>query len=1015
MEPLDHLTRPARGLSRDARPRAGRILATALATLFLVAAIPLETARGQGYTFIQYLPAQGLSQSQVTCLMQDSTGYLWIGTVAGGLNRFDGHTFTSYRWSEGLRAVFIRALAEHRGKLYVGTRSGLFRQERDRFEAIGFQSHQPLDIYDLTITPNNELLVSTNSGLFHLDGARLEPDPRGQLLPQGSVHDAVFSPRGELWVMGRDWKTGSYWLGCIRGLTFNPVRLEEGMVVEAILPDPAGGLWVATRSGLYHTEGRALRPALPETAWFRQPIASLYQGPGGKLWAGSWHGVATVENGTVTVFDFNVGFPPVRVRAMLQDRESNAYFGTDGEGLLQLPPQPFARYAVPPMEDYAAMRTVLDGRGRRWIATFGQGLWYVKSGAAHRVGASLGQALLDCTALLLNDDGTLWVGTNTGGLFEVTLDDTLQIRSIPEVGVSSILHLMALDGRRFVANDEGLSVLENGAWQRYGTDEGLPSHYPTFLEPSRDGTLWVGTYDQGLFRWDPGTREVVEHLTLDQGLPGRSVTSILEARDGTLYIGTYQGLVRRRGQTLEVLGRKEGLPDDTINFIIQEPDTQRLWIGTNRGIAREIDGGWRTFTHRQGLPDDETNTNAAYWDEQGRLWIGTIHGFAVLVRRPPPLNPVPPPVVIQQVWEHERPIDPRAKGVTFAHDQNRLRFRFAGLSFVDPSRVRYRYRLMGLEDAEWTETVQSEVSFAALDDGTYTFEVMACNNDGLWSEEPARFSFIIEPPFWETWWARVLQVGTVLLAGVLFYTVRMSRVIRQNEWLEQQVEDRTFALKREKERSERLLLNILPAPIAGELMERGVAAPRLYAEVTILLADFQDFTRSCADLTPGEVAAELEEIFTAFDEICRVHRLERLKTIGDSFLAASGLPVKNPHHAREAVEAALEMQEYLESRAQTPGKKPLQVRIGIHSGPVVAGVIGSWKFAYDIWGDAVNTATRMEALGQPGRVNISRNTYELVREHFVCESRGHVAVEGKGTLEMFFVKARRTRLPNGQR
>ncbi len=967
--------------------------------------VSVPSARGEGYSFIKYLPAQGLSQSQVTCLLQDSTGYLWIGTVAGGLNRFDGKQFTTYRWADGLEAVFIRALVEYRGQLYVGTRRGLFRQNGERFESIPSRSGRVLDIYDLTVSPDDELVVSTAEGLFTVQEDTIVADRRGRLLPRGSVHEAVFLRPDELWVLGREWDQGAFWFGYIRGLTFNPVTLPEGILIDCVLPDPSGGLWVGTRDGLYHTEGRKLR--LVPLDRLRQPISSLYLDPSGTLWVGTWRGVASLSGETLSVLDVSTGFPSVRVRAILEDREGNLFFGTDGEGLLQLPPQPFARYSVPEMGDYAAMDTVVDRAGRRWIATFGQGLWYIEDDSAHRVGKEHGEALLDCTALLLKDDDTLWVGTNTSGLFQIRLTPPFETSVIPDVGSASILDLAEAGGRYFVANEDGLFVLENDRWTRYGEEDGLPSHYPTYVTHRQDGTLWIGTYDKGLFRWDPETREVVDLIGRNQGLPCATVTSVIETAGGDLYIGTYQGLVRRRGRTIKLMGRREGLPDETINFIVAEPETGRLWVGTNRGVAQQVGSGWRSFTHRQGLPDDETNTGAATWDEQGRLWVGTIHGYGVLVRRPPPINPVPPPVVIQQVWEHDRPLDPRGTGMEFRYNQNRLRFRFVGLSYVDPARVRYRYRLAGHEDSDWTETDQNEVSFAALEPGVYTFEVLACNNDGLWATVPARFSFVIHPPIWATWWARALAVALVLLTGVGIYTVRMSHMVRQQRWLEQQVEDRTYALKKEKERSEQLLLNILPAPIAGELMERGVAAPRLYADVTILYADFQEFTRGSTDLSPQELVEQLQEIGDAFDEICRVHRLEKLKTVGDAFMAASGLPVKNPNHAREAVEAALEMQEYLEARFTVQGRKRFRLRIGLHSGPVVAGVIGTWKFAFDIWGDAVNTASRMEALGKPGRVNISRTTYEKVRAYYVCESRGHVATEGKGTIEMFFVKARR--------
>jgi class 3 adenylate cyclase len=362
-------------------------------------------------------------------------------------------------------------------------------------------------------------------------------------------------------------------------------------------------------------------------------------------------------------------------------------------------------------------------------------------------------------------------------------------------------------------------------------------------------------------------------------------------------------------------------------------------------------------------------------------------------------------VLIEAAWEHDRPLEV-GSAPTFDHAHNTLRFRFVGSSLTDPAKVRYRYRLNGLEDA-WTESTHREARYPALPPGSYLFEVAASNNDGLWSPDPARFSFSILPPWWATWWFRALYLALIFLSGFAVYAVRATTLRRQKRRLERLVTERTAELQSEKEKSEALLLNILPAPIADELKEKGVASTRLYPDVTILFTDFQDFTRTCSSLSPEQLVTELNEVFAAFDDICRAHRMEKLKTIGDAFMCAGGLPVENQTHPIDAVEAAIEMQEYLEARSELPGKVPFKLRIGLHTGPVVAGVIGKWKFAYDIWGDAVNTASRMESSSAAGEINLSRSTYDRVRQHYICEPRGQVLAKGKGALEMFFVRGRR--------
>jgi class 3 adenylate cyclase len=227
-----------------------------------------------------------------------------------------------------------------------------------------------------------------------------------------------------------------------------------------------------------------------------------------------------------------------------------------------------------------------------------------------------------------------------------------------------------------------------------------------------------------------------------------------------------------------------------------------------------------------------------------------------------------------------------------------------------------------------------------------------------------------------------------------------------NSELEQKVIDRTFSLNNALQKSDKLLLNILPEEVAEELKEKGNVTPVLFDSTSIMFTDFKGFTQIAEGLTPRELIKELDGCFTQFDNITERYNLEKLKTIGDSYMCAGGIPKINTTHAIDCCLAALEIQSFMN---QMKGFKQelnipyWELRLGIHSGPVMAGVVGEKKFAYDIWGDTVNTASRMESSGTPGRINISYSTYELVKEFFDCEYRGEVNAKNKGLVKMYYL------------
>ena len=243
--------------------------------------------------------------------------------------------------------------------------------------------------------------------------------------------------------------------------------------------------------------------------------------------------------------------------------------------------------------------------------------------------------------------------------------------------------------------------------------------------------------------------------------------------------------------------------------------------------------------------------------------------------------------------------------------------------------------------------------------------------------------------------------GSVILAALFLFGFMQQR--KNNRLLTQ----KNGEIKHEQERSQELLLNILPAKVADELKEYGTAKAHKYDEVTVLFSDFQNFSKIAEKLSPEKLIEDLDYCFKAFDRIMEKYQLEKIKTIGDAYLCAGGIPSPHPDHAMRSIKAGMEMQEFLNNwkkEKMAKGEEFFEARIGVHTGPIIAGVVGVKKFAYDIWGDTVNIASRMESSGQVGRVNISEKTHDLVKNEFNFEDRGKIAIKNKGEIKMYFVE-----------
>jgi adenylate cyclase len=346
---------------------------------------------------------------------------------------------------------------------------------------------------------------------------------------------------------------------------------------------------------------------------------------------------------------------------------------------------------------------------------------------------------------------------------------------------------------------------------------------------------------------------------------------------------------------------------------------------------------------------------------------------------------------------NEKPI----QNLLLSYRDNNIIFELQPSDSVD-----YQFFLEGF-DKEWTGW--SRISFKEytnLPAGRYLFKIryICSGNSG---GETGLLSLRVLPLWYFSRLAIIFYLITVSLIIWTFYDLLNLRFARKLYTLEQILNKRTEDLIIEKEKTEALLANVLPKNTASEIMEKGKATKIKYNFVTVLFSDIQGFTKIAEEMNPEVLIDELDKFFFYFDSVVEKLGIEKIKTIGDAYMCAGGIPEKNRTNPVEVILAALEMRGYMTKLKQTSeieGMKFWDIRIGIHTGTVVAGVVGHKKLSYDIWGDTVNTASRMESSGEAGKINISGTTYEFVKEFFACEYRGKMPVKYKGELEMYFVE-----------
>lgn len=512
-----------------------------------------------------------------------------------------------------------------------------------------------------------------------------------------------------------------------------------------------------------------------------------------------------------------------------------------------------------------------------------------------------------------------------------------------------------------------------------------------------DGTLWAGTDNAAVryIRGDSGYS--VSEFTVDSD---RLEHVLVADLDGVPHLLLPEAIYRFESGKLEKTALLGLTGKDRMEFLLG--DRGEMWI--------HVGSEWHVLNGRDAeqllpyLPIFEDIRHLSL-DGSGRLFIVDENREVFSIHRSRSgTGGTPFSVFIRRAMNENR--TPFSMGtLTVRPGENSLVFQLSAPFYLKSRATEYQYRVEGLRNSwsQWSSNPVKEIPF--LPAGEYVLHVRARNVLGEVSEVSS-LPFTVLKPLWQRWYAILSYVLLVVGAVWLIIKAREKSLRETQRELEEKVQERTAELASEKERTEKLLLNILPRETAEELQKRGKATARHYNQVSVLFTDFKGFTRFAESTRPEDLVQELDRCFIAFDDIIEKYHLEKIKTIGDAYMCAGGVPIRNTNNAVAIVLAALEIRDFmlqLQKEKEIRNERFWEIRLGISSGPLTAGVVGKKKFAYDIWGDTVNTASRMESCSEPGKVNISASTYELVKDYFDCTYRGKMDAKGKGEVDMYFV------------
>jgi len=756
---------------------------------------------------------QGLPQNDILAITQTPDGYLWIATEQG-LVRFDGQNFSIFNNANtaALKVSNISALlVDHSGDLWIGTHGGgLARLHHQEFTAFTVKTGLSNDVVNALLEDQSgNLWIGTGQGLSRLRNGSFTNYHTSPGMPNDEISSLALAPNNVIWIGTHDG------LSRYADALFQSFKIEDGLAdgyVKQLFYDLNDQLWIATNGGGLsrfsdnHFSTYNIKSGLTSNA-----LSSVYVDRAGTVWVGSFTTGITRLAATLNTYSSKDGLASDDIRCFYEDHYGDLWVGTGGGGLHRLSNNrlftSFGKREGLSMP--VALGVFEDKSGDLWVGTHGGGLNRIHNGIVTALTKDNGLSSNVVFSIAQTKDGDLWVGT-TKGVNRIH-NGALSVLTARNGGIANDIVFCTFvdrDDALWVGTRLGLSRILHGQVQNFTTSNGLSNNFVSVIFQASDGVMWIGTQGGGLNRFSAGG---FKSYQMAQGLSNNVVSSIFEDRDHTLWVGTLEGgLNRFKDGKFSAISTKQGFPNNSIFRIFDDP-SDYLWMSSGEGVFRVsrrqlndfVDGRISavsvvTYGISDGLKSVDCNgmfQPAGWKSRDGRLWIPTMQGVSVVDPEKAGIGDPPPAVFIEKASINGEDVSVDSN-IRANPGSGQLELRYSAPNFASPLKNVFKYRLAGF-DPKWVDAGNRRLAlYTNIPPGNYRFEVIASNGDGRWSKSQT-LAFQLKAHFYQTLWFRCL-CGLLLAAilGAAYVMKAHKRDVRERA-LELRVADRTSDLRRE--------------------------------------------------------------------------------------------------------------------------------------------------------------------------------------------------------------------------
>ncbi len=1003
-----------------------------LLSAVLASAAPNEPIPSQAIMSV-WTDREGLPSNSIMDVLQDKKGYIWLASY-DGLVRFNGYQFKTFSPSDGFTGKSARVLAlAPDGALWIGTNAaGLYVYQNGQFRSYGKADGLPdLSVRAIAFDASGAVLVGTAGGLARLDDERFIPLAASASLDIGIANFLLPLADGAVLV-------GSNMAGlfALRAGTVERFYPDSGLPrlsYSAAVSDDQGRLWLGTADGrLFQIKADGEISAIEFPALLGASINELRLEADDSIWIASDHGIGVIRGASLSLFSEEDGLPSNVVSGLWRDSEGSLWASTERGGVVKLSPGKFVNFTKRDGLIADAVNAVVEDAYRSlWIATDSGVSFlpketdpYHQGGERRRLVDELVEKLsaVRVRQIRAEPDGSLWFATYSSyGLLSFNANGDIQTLNSADGLPNDRVRFSFRDssGALWIGTTAGPARYSDGRVVRFGAESGLTNLFILGASEDPSGRVWLGTDGGGAAFYQDGR---FVHLTKADGLAGDIVFRVFWDKAGRGWFCTSDGLSLYHGGDFHNASAALGLMDASV-FEAFEDGAGRLWVLTARKAvavsseaaaaavlnAYPVSENFTEYDRLDGLAGQLSANAWACAAFDGSVHLPTLGGVSSYDPASGRRSLPPTPVFVEAATVDGQLVGIGGGRIELAPNAKRLDLVYAALSYMVPQRIRFRYQLSGYDPVWLDADAKHEISYTNLPPGSYSFRLSARNDSGVWTEAKDVLSIVKRPYFYQTPWFYILAAAALASSGFLAAYLHIHRLKRRAERLDRLVANRTKELAEEKAKSDRLLLNVLPPAIADELKEAGRARPKTYASASVLFADIVNFTASSAKAAPAETIDMLNKLFTGFDEIMDRYACERIKTLGDGYLAVCGLPTPIHDHVARLASAGVAMLRYLEDFNQERDEA-VRVRVGLAAGPVVGGVVGVKKYIFDVFGATVNLAFRLEASSTPMGFTVSKEAAAALDGTFCLWRRPDRAVKGYGSVSSYYINYRNSGL-----